>query len=106
MPSIHLTEAENNQSFDIHAGDEIVIELDESPTTGYRWAVDQLDTDVFASPADKFSLAGPGVGTGGKRRLTFKAQKPGSTSVALKLWRDWQGDASIIDRFHIAIDVH
>ena len=66
MPTISLTEADNNQSFNVHPGDEIVIRLDESPTTGYRWALDQLDHDVVTAQATDFSLAGSGIGAGGE----------------------------------------
>ena len=103
MPSIHLTKAANGQSFDLHAGDEITIELDES-MSGYRWAVDHLDAGILTLQSDEYVLGG-GVGAG-RHKLTFKAQQPGSTSIGLKLWRDWQGDASIIERFQARINVH
>ena len=106
MPTLTLTQADNNRSFDVQTGDTIVILLEESPTTGYRWAIDQADQQILRLQNSDFSLAaGGGVGGGGQRTFTFIAQKPGATRVSLKLWRDWEGNNSITSRVDVAINV-
>ena len=40
MPILKLTQADDNKSFSLHKGDELVIHLEENPTTGYRWEID------------------------------------------------------------------
>jgi inhibitor of cysteine peptidase len=106
MPTITLTETDTNQSFSVHLGDQIVVRLDENPTTGYRWAIDQIDEDLLVPEQDDFSMAGTGVGGGGELIKKFTAKKPGSTRLGLKLWRDWEGDKSIIKRFDAVINVN
>jgi inhibitor of cysteine peptidase len=80
-------------------GKEIV---EENATTGYRWYVAPVaDLSVISS-----SLAphpGSGVGGGGLRRFVLTATAPGNIQLRAKLWRDWEGDSSVIDRFEIAI---
>jgi inhibitor of cysteine peptidase len=49
--------------------------------------------------------AGVGVGGGGQRTFTFVAQKPGSVTLQLKLWREWEGDSSVTERFGVTINV-
>jgi inhibitor of cysteine peptidase len=105
MPTITLTQSENGQSFNARTGDQIVVRLEESPTTGYRWAVDHIG-DILALQSADFSSAGSGVGGGGERTFTFTAQRPGSTSLSLKLWRDWEGDSSVIKRFEAGININ
>lgn len=83
-----------------------MIRMEESPTTGYRWALDNIVGDILVLQKDDFSPAGSGVGGGGERTFTFAAQKAGSTRLGLKLWRNWEGDSSITNRFDIAINVN
>jgi len=101
-----ITQTDNNQSFNVRVGDEIVIHLEESPTTGYRWALDNAVGDILVLQNDGFSPAGSGVGGGGERTFTFAAQKAGSSLVGFKLWREWEGNNSITNRFQIAINVN
>jgi inhibitor of cysteine peptidase len=103
MPTTTLTETD--QSSNVHVGDQIVVRLDESPTTGYRWAIDQIDEDFLVPEKSDFSIVGSGVGGGGELILTFTAKKPGSTRLGLKLWRDWEGDKSILKRFDVVINI-
>lgn len=105
MPTISLSDADNHQSFDVETGNEILIRVEESPATGYRWTLDQLDQTVITLQGTDFSSVSAGVGGGGERVLTFKAQRPGTTQLALKLWRDWEGDNSVVKRFEITINV-
>jgi predicted secreted protein len=45
------------------------------------------------------------MGGGGQRRWTFTAQKAGMATLELKLWRTWEGDASISERFTVTLHV-
>ena len=90
----------------LRAGDDVVIILPESPTTGFRWAIDSLDRQLLRPQDDEF-LVSPdsGVGGGGERKLTFVAQQSGGTHIILKLCRDWIGDSSTIRRFDVQIRI-
>ena len=101
-----LTQADHGTSVAVAPGDIIIIRLPENPTTGYQWTVEMVDAATLALQRTEFSPAPEaGVGSGGGKTFTFKAQKPGTAHIQLKLWRAWAGDASIRDRYHVTIQV-
>ena len=53
----------------------------------------------------RYSAADSGIGGGGTRSFTLKAEHPGIMQVRLKLWRDWEGESSIVERFTVTIRV-
>jgi inhibitor of cysteine peptidase len=101
-----LTVEDNGGSFDVSQGDRIRIELASNPTTGFEWAVDNINPSVLRYEgamyeADDTSL----VGQGGTQRITFQAINPGESVIQLKYWRSWEGDDSVVDRFEITVSV-
>jgi inhibitor of cysteine peptidase len=106
MPKFILSENDNNRSFTMQEGDQLVIRLAESPTTGYRWSIDGEVPDALTLQDDAFSPAGSGVGGGGERIFTFFAQSHGTASLNLKLWRNWEGERSVTNRFRASITVN
>ena len=107
MSNIDLTEADKDKSVDVPQGTEIVIRLKENPTTGYLWAVDQNDDAVLPLQSSDFDMTpDAAAGAGGTRIFTFAAGQPGTVHLQLKLWREWQGDSSIIDRYDVNVQVH
>jgi inhibitor of cysteine peptidase len=106
MSAITLTEADNGKVVDVPQGDRITIQLPENPTTGFRWAADKLEDQVVAIEQDNYaSPTGAGIGGGGTRTFTVKAMRPGTAQFRLKLWREWEGAASIRNRFDVTIRV-
>ena len=105
MPILILTQTDDGRVFNVQKGDQVVVRLEESPTTGYRWAVEDVDAGILRLQNDDFSPAGSGVGGGGERTLTFIAQNAGTTRIQLKLWRDWEGSNSIRNRFDVVFSV-
>ena len=106
MSTVTLTQADNGRSVEVRPGTTIVIQLAENPTTGFRWAVDQTDErTVTIVRVDYTTAAGGGIGGGGTRSFTLKAEHPGIMQLRLKLWRDWEGESSIVERFTVTIRV-
>ncbi len=106
MSTITLTQADKGKSITVHPGDEIIINLTENPTTGYQWAIDKTDATVLVSQNPTFSSTpGGAIGSGGTRTFTFIAKQPGTVQLQLKLWREWLGNASIIDRYDITVQI-
>lgn len=106
MSKITLTEADKGKTIQVHQGSEIVIRLEENPTTGYRWAIDQTNNTVLASQNPSFSpTQGGGIGAGGTRTFTFIAKQSGTVHLQLKLWREEEGKSSIKDRYDVIIQV-
>jgi inhibitor of cysteine peptidase len=101
-----LTQADNGKAVMVRSGEKIVLRLNENPTTGFQWALEQ-DNDEIVELVESDYIQAPsaGVGAGGQHVWTFKAKKSGSARIALKLWRAWEGDKSITERFEVTIHV-
>ena len=101
-----LTRGDNGKTIEVQAGDNVVVRLEENPTTGFVWAIDQDNDDILPLQNSDYTMApSAGIGGGGQRSLTFKAQKAGTVSLQLKLWREWEGDRSITERFFVTVQV-
>lgn len=100
-----LTQIDNGKRIGHPADEELEISLAENPTTGFRWSFADLDPSVYVTE-DTYDLAGdltPGAATNHIFRLTFP--QPGEYRIALRLWREWEGDASTTDRYTVTVDV-
>jgi inhibitor of cysteine peptidase len=87
------------------ANEELEISLAENPTTGFRWSFVDLDPSVHVTE-DTYDLAGdvaPGAAANHIFRITFS--ELGEHQIALRLWREWEGDASTTDRYTVTVDV-
>jgi inhibitor of cysteine peptidase len=98
-----VTTADNGATIEVQPGDEIVVRLEENPTTGYRWETDRVGGPL--EPAgDSYQMSTPGsIGGGGVHEFRFRATAPGTAHLALKNWRSWEGENSATRRF--ALDV-
>jgi inhibitor of cysteine peptidase len=107
VSNVTLTEADKGKTIDVNQSAEVLFHLKENPTTGYRWAIDHNDDTLLPLRSSSFSsTADAPVGAGGTRIFTFTAKQPGTVHLQLKLWRQWQGNASIIERYDVTIRVH
>jgi inhibitor of cysteine peptidase len=99
-----LTEANNGQAIQIRLGDPVDLRLRENPTTGFRWQVVRADGLVEEAAADEGRrVPAPGqppqMGAGGIRVFRFRARTPGTGRLELKLWREFQGESSVVSRY-------
>ena len=99
-----LTEADNERTVDLRVGEGVRLTLPENATTGYRWAIDRLDRDVVEEAGSEAHPSGGAIGSAGKVTFDFTAKKAGSSEVALKYWRHFEGDASIVKRFRFRLN--
>ncbi|NCR54880.1 MAG: protease inhibitor I42 family protein [Microcystis aeruginosa L211-07] len=101
-----LTRTDNGKSITTQVNDLLLLSLDENPTTGFQWAVDGVGSDLVKLQASEYVPAiESSVGGGGQRILTFKVQQAGIDQLRLKLWREWQGEPSIVERFTVTLQV-
>ncbi|MES2356175.1 MAG: protease inhibitor I42 family protein [Pseudomonadota bacterium] len=91
MSQITLTQADNGKSIPVAAGTTLVVQLEENPTTGFRWEVEKDDTNIVALRASDYKQpVSSQVGASGLRVMTFEAKQPGNTKVVLVSRRGWQ----------------
>lgn len=79
-------------------GDTLTLSLESNHTTGYSWEIHGLDRSALQVKrtyiADKAPVSEEGepmVGTGGRDVFTFKAWKPGTTTLTLSYEQPWKG---------------
>jgi inhibitor of cysteine peptidase len=99
-----LTEADNERTVDLRVGEGVRLTLPENATTGYRWAIDRLDRDVVEEAGSEAHPSGGAIGSAGNVTFDFTAKKAGSSEIALKYWRHFEGDASIVKRFSFRLN--
>jgi inhibitor of cysteine peptidase len=105
MPDTILTRADHETTVELQPGTTAVVELEENPTTGFRWAIEQpLPAGISLLDSD-YAPGGDAVGGGGLRQFRLRADAPGSGVLSLKLWREWAGDASVVDRFRVTVRI-
>ncbi len=100
-----LTELDNGRRIEQTAGERLEISLAENPTTGFRWSFVDPDPSVGVVE-DTYDLEGDVTpGGAGNRRFRLEFSQPGEYEIVLRMWRDWEGDASTIDRYSITVMV-
>jgi inhibitor of cysteine peptidase len=101
-----LTAKDNGKSFSASLGNTIIIKIPENPTTGFRWELEEFDNNALEVQQSGFSAQSTTLtGSGGEKSFIIKTQKIGQTFIRLKLWRDWEGDSSVIERYEVNIEV-
>lgn len=99
-----LTEADNERTVDLRVGESVRLTLPENATTGYRWTVDHFDREVVDPAGSEPHYAGGAVGAAGQVTFDFKAKQAGSGEVALKYWRHFEGEGSVVKRFRFRLN--
>lgn len=110
MNVVTLTEANNGQPIELRQGNAVDLRLYENPTTGFRWQVVRADGLVEEPAVDEARpsrgpVEHPQVGAGGTRTFRFRTLTPGTGRLELKLWREFEGDSSVVKRFAIDITI-
>jgi inhibitor of cysteine peptidase len=102
---VTLVEADNGRTVELRVGDTVRVTLAENATTGYRWAIDRCDEDVIEPLGSEPRYPSGAIGSGGEVTFSFQGKKAGTGEVVLKNWRQWEGDASVTNRFRIRLNV-
>jgi inhibitor of cysteine peptidase len=89
MSEITITRDDHGGTFEASPGDVVLIRLQENPTTGYRWAIDEVDERILESTDADYSATSEAAIGGGVRTFAFTARAPGSTRVRLQLRQGW-----------------
>jgi inhibitor of cysteine peptidase len=106
MAIIELTSADNGRTVKLDLGGQVTIHLPESPATGYTWAIEQMDEGRLELLHDEHQQAtGGGYGAGGVHTWRLMACVAGTTHLALKLGREWEGDEGVIERYQVTFEV-
>jgi inhibitor of cysteine peptidase len=90
MPT--LRKLDRRASLDLRVGEDLVLELSENPTTGYRWQL-QVSGDALSETAPStYARSSSAIGGGGQRTFRLIAKKPGIARIHATLSRAWLPD--------------
>jgi inhibitor of cysteine peptidase len=106
--SVTLTRADNGRTVTVQSGGKVLLTLEENQTTGYRWAIAQLNETVLGltnSTYTIFSASPSVVGEGGVHTFAFKAKQAGTSPLVLRECYPWACASSIIASFAVTIQV-
>ena len=93
MKKHQLNEDSNAKTIQVARGDTIELTLDESPTTGYRWEVAELDTQQIQLVEQHYTPhQEAGVGGGVARTYHLKVLDKGPGQISLENRQRWDGD--------------
>ena len=99
-------EKDNGALVQVRRGTRITIELNENPTTGYRWMISSIDEAFLVPEGDEFLPPDhKSPGAGGLRRFSFCAKSAGSTALTLINKRAWQRDDQAVGTFNLTIRI-
>jgi inhibitor of cysteine peptidase len=103
MTEIGLDQTDAGRAQAAAPGDTVVVALDETPTSGYRWTVDAFEPAVLAAAGDEYIPSSSALGGGGVHRFRFEVVGASSSRIRLILRRPWDPD-SIVDTFETTIE--
>ena len=105
---LELDDSDNNGTFDVPAGDDVVVKLAANATTGYKWAVTSTDRS-FGYPEEDYVVDGPATGSGGTSVFTWRTSGPfpltGAHSVTLEYRRPWDTTSPPAKTFKFTVNV-
>ena len=87
-------------------GQTLSLTLDENPSTGYRWAIEEYKPSVLELTDQIFKPGSSGaVGAPGKKIYGFLGKKIGESDLLIKLIRPWEDNAKPLKTFTLKIVV-
>ena len=93
MTTIKLDSHFSGHALTASPGDRLELQLDENPTTGFRWYAEDDQSGVLVLEQDAFIRPRSGVsGAGGTREFTFRVAKPGQAMLRVYNRRSWEKD--------------
>jgi predicted secreted protein len=93
-----LTADDAEQAVEVTTGQEIVVRLEENPTTGYRWIVDEL-VGHLTTVSSEFEAPGTQrPGAGGHRVIALRASGSGPAELRVRYARPSGGETSDAQR--------
>ncbi len=104
--SVILTGSDNGKTLTLNQGSILEVRLQASAGTGYSWQIVDLDEshlevlDTAETPLqpDRKLVGGPSLKT-----WRIKALAKGQTTLAIALYRPWEGIDQAADRFEVAL---
>ena len=109
VAEVKLDASNDNGQKELARGQTLVVTLDSNPTTGYSWAVADVDKAVLRQVGDavyQSPNSNPNVvGAGGAQTYRFEAASAGATTLKLAYRRSWETGVAPIKTFTVQVVV-
>jgi inhibitor of cysteine peptidase len=93
MEKHRIDESFDAKTIQVAGGDTIELRLDESPTTGYRWEITEINKQQLHLSDQQYALReGVGMGGGGVRIFYLEVLHQGAGRIVLENRQRWEGD--------------
>ncbi len=107
--TLALTEDDNGRALTLKPGQVLVIHLAANPTTGYTWALGEVNEGVLRQAGEAGYTPAPAgqgeVGTGGTAVWRFVAVGIGTTTLKLVYIRPWEKPPKAAQTFSLTVTV-
>ncbi len=105
VTQINLDGTDAGRTRPAEPGDLVVVRLDETPTSGYRWQIEELDPAALRVARDTFvPSSGTALGGAGTREFQLAVVGPRATRLRLALRRAWEPAGAAVRHFETTID--
>ncbi len=102
---LHVDESQNGAEVVLEPGENLEIHLNESPTTGFRWALESVGAPACSLVEDSYESSTLTPGAGGSHRWQFQAKQIGEGRIELRYRRSWEGQGAGARTFSLQIRV-
>ncbi len=93
MKTIRVDDSFNQKTIQLSVGDSIELQLEETPTTGYKWEIVQINTGQLEAIENTYSLdKEAGIGGGGVRTFRLHVLDKGNGQIVLENRQRWNND--------------
>ena len=105
--SLSVDESQSGQQVEIASGGTLTVTLESNKTTGFEWELKSVgDTSVLQSQGGTYNAPDSEmVGAGGEEVWTFKAIKPGTSSISMEYSKPWEGGTKAEKTFDLTVVV-
>lgn len=107
-PSEVKVKIDGNRTVGLRLGQDLKIELEGNPTTGYLWQVAGFSNENILEKVGKYEYVRKSdlIGAGGVQTFSFKSLKKGTTVISFEYTRAWETNKAAEKQYNVKVVVH
>ena len=96
-----VTPSEEEQTIFVTVGDIIELHLNENPTTGYSWTIEEPGPFCSIQKNEFQREENESIGRAGYRVISLKVEQTGTREILLKKWQRWSRSVAETFSLHV-----